>query len=98
VEKIEWSLYAAKGLQTERPSTFRRADYLKSFGLRSVRLHLLHSATFLRRPACKIVFIAISPPQSGQMNFCVATVVREFLLAPAILFLQNQFNFDCNIL
>ena len=32
----------------------------------------------------------ISPPQSGQMNLCVATVVREFLLAPAILCLQSN--------
>lgn len=63
--------------------------YLKSFGLRSVRLHLLHTAWFLSFPFSKSVFNSISPPQSGQMNFCVATVVREFLLAPAIVFLHN---------
>lgn len=65
--------------------------YLKSLGLRSMRLHFWHSARFLSFPFSKKVFITISPPQSGQINFCVATVVREFLLAPAIVFLHSRF-------
>ena len=55
--------------------------YLKSFGRRSVRLHLEHSATFFSFPLSNRVFITISPPQV-QKNLCVAMVVREFLLAP----------------
>ena len=57
-----------------------------------MRLHFPHSATFLSLPFSIKVFIATSPPQ-GQKNLCVAVVVREFLLAPAILFLQNNFTF-----
>jgi len=68
----------------------RISDYLKSFGRLSTRLHFWHSAWFLSLPFSIIVFIMISPPQSGQMNLCVATVVREFLLAPAILCLQKS--------
>ena len=67
-------------------------NYLKSFGRRSVRLHFEHSAIFLIFPFSNMVFIMISPPQSGHMNLCVETDVREFLLAPAIAFLQNEFN------
>lgn len=66
-------------------------NYLKSFGRRSVRLHFEHSARFLIFPFSNMVFIMISPPQSGHMNLCVETDVREFLLAPAIAFLQNEF-------
>ena len=69
-----------------------KKNYLKSFGRRSVRLHFEHSATFLIFPFSNMVFIMISPPQSGHMNLCVETDVREFLLAPAIAFLQNEFN------
>ncbi len=55
-----------------------------------MRLHFEHSAIFLSLPPSYKVFITISPPQSGQMNFCVATVVREFLLAPAMGFLHKK--------
>ena len=69
-----------------------KKNYLKSFGRRSVRLHFEHSARFLIFPFSNMVFIMISPPQSGHMNLCVETDVREFLLAPAIAFLQNEFD------
>jgi hypothetical protein len=55
-------------------------SYLKSEGRLSTRLHFSHSAWFLTFPFSKSVFILISPPQE-QKNFCVALVVREFLLA-----------------
>jgi len=48
----------------------RIAYYLKSFGRLSTRLHFW-------------LFISTSPPHV-QLNFCVATVVREFFDAPAI--------------
>jgi hypothetical protein len=54
--------------------------YLNSEGRRSTRLHFSHSAWFFTLPFSKTVFILISPPQE-QKNFCVALVVREFLLA-----------------
>ena len=55
-------------------------SYLNSEGRRSTRLHFSHSAWFFTLPFSKTVFILISPPQE-QKNFCVALVVREFLLA-----------------
>jgi hypothetical protein len=59
--------------------------YLKSEGRRSTRLHFSHSAWFFTLPFSKTVFILTSPPQE-QKNFWVALVVREFLLAWAIVF------------
>lgn len=53
-----------------------------------MRLHFVHSAMFLSLPFSYRVFMLISPPQ-GQMNLCVVTVVREFLLAPAMTSLQK---------
>jgi hypothetical protein len=58
-------------------------DYLKSEGRRSTRLHFSHSAWFFTLPFSKTVFILTSPPQE-QKNFWVALVVREFLLAWAM--------------
>jgi len=55
-------------------------SYLNSDGRRSVRLHFSHSARFFTLPFSKTVFILTSPPHE-QKNFCVALVVREFLLA-----------------
>jgi hypothetical protein len=53
-------------------------DYqLKSLGLRSVRLHFSHSATFFTLPFSKMVFILTSPPQV-QKKRCVLLEVRAF--------------------
>ena len=82
-----------KGLFFSRSSPFLcKGNYLKSLGRLSTRLHFEHSAMFLILPLSYIVFIMISPPQSGQRNFCVAAAVREFLLAPAMVFLHFQIN------
>lgn len=70
------------------PFFIAKENYLKSFGRLSTRLHFEHSAMFLSLPLSYIVFITISPPQSGQKNLCVATAEREFLLAPAMVFLH----------
>jgi len=58
----------------------RSLHYLNSDGRRSIRLHFSHSARFFTFPLSNTVFILTSPPQE-QKNFCVALVVREFLLA-----------------
>lgn len=81
-----------KDCSSEEQSFLCKGNYLKSLGRLSTRLHFEHSAMFLSLPLSYIVFMMISPPQSGQRNFCVATAVREFLLAPAMVFLHFQIN------
>ena len=69
-----------------------RSYFLKSLGRRFVSLHFEHSAMLRSLPFSYRVFITISPPHSGHSNFCVATVVREFLLAPAMTILQKKYS------
>ena len=71
----------------------KESYFLKSLGRRFVSLHFEHSATLRSLPFSYKVFITISPPHSGHSNFCVATVVREFLLAPAMTILQKIFEY-----
>ena len=69
--------------------SYKEKAYLKSLGRRSTRLHFEHSAIFLSLPFSKSVFIITSPPHE-QKNLWVDTVVREFLLAPAIVSLRKK--------
>lgn len=73
-----------------------RSYFLKSLGRRFVSLHFEHSAMLRSLPFSYRVFITISPPHSGHSNFCVATVVREFLLAPAMTILQKNIRICSN--
>jgi hypothetical protein len=66
--------------------------YLKSLGLRSLRLHLLQVATFFSLPLEKTDFILISPPQA-QKNCCVTTFTRAFLLISAIVVPPSSLSF-----